>query len=120
MTRLAELLLCRADIHIEVSDDNGDTAIILAAKMNHASVAMLVLVAVFSATVVGELGQMLAQRAAVHEMTKKTAPLLSQDTMNATDTDCNTPLLCSVIRHHYHVTFFLCRAMLALAYLCSR
>ena len=39
MTRLAELLLCRADIYIDVFDDNGDTATILAAKMNDASVA---------------------------------------------------------------------------------
>ena len=43
MTRLAEVLLCRADIHIDVLDDNGDTATILAAKMNDASVAMLML-----------------------------------------------------------------------------
>ena len=43
MTRLAELLLCRADIHIDVLDDNGDTATILAAKMNDTSVAMLML-----------------------------------------------------------------------------
>ena len=39
MTRLAELLLCRADIHIDVLDDNGDTSTIQAAKMNDASVA---------------------------------------------------------------------------------
>ena len=25
MTRLAELLLCRTDIHIDIIDDNGDT-----------------------------------------------------------------------------------------------
>ena len=43
MTRLAELLLCRADIHIDVLDDNGDTTTILAAKMNDASVAIMML-----------------------------------------------------------------------------
>ena len=39
MTRLAELLLCWADIHIDVLDDNGDMATILAANMIHAYVA---------------------------------------------------------------------------------
>ena len=68
MTRLAELLLCRADSHIDVLDDNGDTATILAMKKNDASVAMLMLGAGRNVTVVGELGQMLTQRNAVHEM----------------------------------------------------
>ena len=72
MTRLAELLLCRADSYIDVLDDNGDTATTLAAKKNDAFVAMLMLGAGRSVTVVGELGQMLAQRKAVHEMMKNT------------------------------------------------
>ena len=50
----AELLLCRADSHIDVLHDNADTAMILAAKMNHASVATLLLGAGRSAGVVGE------------------------------------------------------------------
>ena len=62
MTRFVELLLCQADIHIDVLDDNGDTASILAAKMNDASVAMLMLGLGSSVKVVGELGQMLPHR----------------------------------------------------------
>ena len=114
MTHLAELLLGRADIHIDVLDDNGDTATILAAKMNDASVAMLMLGAGCSVTVVGELGQLLAQRHAVHEMVKKTTQLLSLDTMSATDAEGNTPLLCSVIHHHYCVMFFLLQSCVGL------
>ena len=82
------------------SHDNGDTATILAAKMNDAYVAMLMLGAGRSLTVVDELWQMLAERADVHEVMKNTAPLLSPDTMRATDAEGNTPLLCSVIHHH--------------------
>ncbi|KAK2178073.1 hypothetical protein NP493_564g03007 [Ridgeia piscesae] len=47
---------------------------------------------ILSEDVASELGQMLAQRVAVHEMMKKTVPLLSPDTMNATDKEGNTPL----------------------------
>ena len=114
MTRLAELLLCRTDIHVDVLDDNGDTATILAAKMNDASVAMLMFGAGRSETVVSELGQMLAQRNAVQEMIKKTAPFLSPDTMRATDAEGNTSLLCSVIHHHYCVMFFLLQSCVGL------
>ena len=87
MMRLAELLLCRADSHIDVLDDNGDTATILAAKMNDASVAMLMLGAGRNVTTVGELGQVVAQRNTVHEMVKNTAPFLSPDTMSASDAE---------------------------------
>ena len=60
MMRLAELLLCRADSHIDVLDDNGDKATIVAAKVNDASVAMLMLGAGRNVTTVGELGQVIA------------------------------------------------------------
>ena len=55
-------MLCRVDIHIDIFDDNSDTAIILAAKMNHTSVAMLMHGAGCSAAVFGEVWQMVAQR----------------------------------------------------------
>ena len=74
---------------MDVVDDNSYTAMLLAAKMNHASVAMLILVVGCSAAVVSELGQMLARRDAVEEMMTITAQLLSPDTMNATDTEGN-------------------------------
>ena len=83
--------------------------------MNDASVAMLMLGAGCSETVVSELGQMLAQRNAVHEMMKKTAPFLSPDTMSATDAEGNTSLLCSVIHHHYCVMFFMLQSCVGLA-----
>ena len=49
-----------------MDDDNGDTATALAAKMNHASVTMLILGGGCSAAIVGDLGRKLARRAAVH------------------------------------------------------
>ena len=119
MRRLGELLLCRADIHIYVLDDNGDMATIMAAKMNDASVAMLMLGARRSLTVIGELGLMLAERADVHEMTKYTVPLLSPDTMSTTDAEGNTPLLCSIIPHHYCVMGLMLQSCVPLTYLCS-
>ena len=54
MTRLAELLLCRSYSHIDVLN-NGDTATILATKMNDASAAMLMIGAGRSVTDVGNL-----------------------------------------------------------------
>ena len=43
MARLAELLLYRTNTHMDILDDNGDTATILPVKTEHASVAMLML-----------------------------------------------------------------------------
>ena len=119
MMRLAELLLCRADSHIDVLDDNGDTATILAAKMNDASVAMLMLGDGRNVTTVGELGQVVAQRNTVHEMMKNTAPFLSQDTMSATDAEA-TLRYCIMSSNTITALYSsCCSAVSALTYLCS-
>ena len=119
MTRLAELLLGRADSHIDVLDDSGDTATIQAAKKNDASVAMMMLGAGRSVTVVGELGQMLAQRNAVHEMMKNTAPFLSPDTMSATDAEATSSYWSMSSNTITALYSSCCRAVSALTYLCS-
>ena len=97
MARLAELLLYRTNIHMDIVDDNGDTETILPAKMEHASVVMLMLDAGCCAAVVGVRGRTVAHWAAVHGMLdvmKKAAPLLSLDTLNATDAE-RSPLRCA-------------------------
>ena len=95
------------------------TATILAAKKNDASVTMVMLGAGRSVTVVGELGQMLAQKNAVHEMMKNTAPFLSPDKMSATDAEA-IHLLCTM--SSITITALCsscCTAVSALTYLCS-
>ena len=62
----------------------------LAAKMNHASVAMLLLGAGRSAAVIGQLGQMLAQRAAVHEMMEITEGRRIRDDRDHRGPPCTT------------------------------
>ena len=104
---------------LDVLDDNGDTATILAAKKNHASVAMLMLGAGRSVTVVGQFGQMLAQRNVVHDMMKETAPLLSPDTMSATDAEA-TLRYCAMSSNTITALYFsCCRAVSALTYMYS-
>ena len=119
MTRLAELLLGRADSHIDVLDDKGDTATILAAKMTDASVAMLMLGAGRNVTIVGELGQVVAQRNTVHEMIKNTAPFMSPDTMSATDAEA-TLRYCVMSSNTITALYSsCCSAVSALTHLCS-
>ena len=110
MTRLASALLHRRGTDKELHDEHGDTAVILAAKMAHAEVASLMLVAGCDAATRGEHGRTSAHWAAVHGMRgvlEEAAPFLSREALNVKDDDGNTVLLCSAIHRRYRVMLFL-------------
>ena len=110
MAQLATALLHRSDVDRDAADAQGDTAAILAAKLEHALVARLMLDAGCDAAVRGEHGRTVAHWAAVHGMRdvmETAAPLLSRDALNVTDDEGNTPLLCSAISRRYCVMLFL-------------
>ena len=95
---------------------NGYTTIILAAKMNLASVAMLMLGVGCSAAVVGEVGQMLAQRGrrARDVEEKNSATSVTGHGERQHRHRWQDYAICSVIQHHFCFIVFLLQSCVGL------